>query len=78
MSRLDEHNETREKVLEAIQNFWDRNGYSPSLRDLSKAVRTSLGTRTSTSVIDYHLRRLEKAGKILQDPGVARSIRLVK
>ncbi|MHA2085209.1 MAG: LexA family protein [Candidatus Thorarchaeota archaeon] len=78
MRTPDEYNETREKVYRAIENFWDDNGYSPSIRDLSNAVRTHFGAKTSTSVINWHLRILEKNGRILQDRGVARSIRLVK
>lgn len=46
-------------------------GCSPSTRDLMQATDI-----TSTSVLRYHLKRLEAAGLITLDHGVARSIRV--
>lgn len=59
---------TTAAVLEAIRAFWDEEGYSPSFHDIMDATGI-----TSTSVVSYHLLRLERAGVMKRTPGVARS-----
>lgn len=60
-------------VLQAIKAFWAENGFSPSIRDIGEATGV-----TSTSVIQYHLLRLEQAGLIKRTPRVARSYVLIE
>lgn len=60
------------KVYDYIQKYIESNGYSPSLRDMSKKFKTS------TSAINHSLGILEGRGLIKRDPVIARSIRLVK
>lgn len=59
-------------VLRYIGRYVAENGYPPSVRDIQHGL-----TISSTSVVDYHLQKLEKAGEIEREPGVARAIRLV-
>ena len=59
---------TTDLVLQAIETFWAEEGYSPSIRDIMEATSIS-----STSVVRYHIDRLEWAGVIERTPGIARS-----
>lgn len=60
-------------VLRAIVEFKQANdGASPAVREL--AAMTGMA---STSTIDYHLSRLEDAGLIQREYGLARVIRVV-
>lgn len=64
--------DTRARVLIAIESHWAENGYAPTLRDIQEAANIS-----STSVVSYHLKRLEAMGKIKPRPYYkARTIRL--
>lgn len=67
-----ERPDTTQLVLDAIRIYWEQNGFSPSIKDLLEMVNVS-----STSVIVYHLDKLEKAEYIKRVPGVARSITLI-
>ena len=49
----------QEQMLQFIREFLHRKGYPPSIRDIAQAVGIS-----STSVVDYNLRALERAGYI--------------
>lgn len=60
-------------VLEAIKAFWVAEGFSPSIRDIMEATGIS-----STSVVRYHIIKLERAGVIERTPGVARSYVLIE
>lgn len=62
----------QEAILEFINRFLDRNGYPPSIRDIGSAVGIS-----STSVVNYNLKLLEREGFIARDPEVSRGLRLV-
>jgi repressor LexA len=63
----------REKVmLDYIEHYYADKGYSPSMRELATV------TNTSTSVVDYHLRALEREGYIAREREQARSIRLLR
>jgi SOS-response transcriptional repressor LexA len=63
--------ERRSALLAAIEQYWARHGYGPSIRDLVAMTGWS-----STSVVDYHLRELHGHGLIDWDRRVARSIRV--
>ena len=66
-------NGTTDLVLEAIKAFWDSEGFSPCMRDVMQATGIS-----STSVVSYHIGKLERVGAIRRTPGVARSYRVVR
>ena len=51
--------ERQEAVLGFIRSFWLARGYAPSVREIRDGVPLS-----STSVVDYHLRRLERRGLV--------------
>jgi len=61
----------QQRILECIREFIHERGYPPTVRDLARELGIS-----STSVVDYHLRRLEQAGWIARDPRFSRGIRL--
>jgi repressor LexA len=61
----------QQRILECIRDFIQERGYPPTVRDIARELGIS-----STSVVDYHLRRLEQAGWIERDPRSSRGIRL--
>lgn len=64
----------REKsVFAYLVKFHTERGYSPSVRDISKATGFK-----STSLVVFYLDKLEKAGWIERDPDIARAIRIVE
>jgi len=60
------------KILDYIRRFKDESGYSPSVRDIQDALRIS-----STSVVDYNLKELEKKELIRRGRGISRAIELI-
>jgi repressor LexA len=62
----------QEAILQFINEFLQQNGYPPSIRDIGTAVSIS-----STSVVNYNLKILEREGYISRDPEVSRGLRLV-
>lgn len=60
------------RILNVIGSFTDQHGYPPSIRDIGQAVGIS-----STSVVDYNLRVLEREGFIRRDREISRGIELV-
>ncbi|OQY25797.1 MAG: repressor LexA [Anaerolineaceae bacterium 4572_32.1] len=63
---------TRQKhILAFIREFIIDNGYPPSIREIGEAADIS-----STSVVNYNLKALEKKGLIARDRTVSRGIRL--
>ena len=60
------------RILEFIRSFIDDHDYPPSIRQIQEACDIS-----STSVVDYNLRALEKSGQIRRDRDVSRGIELV-
>ena len=62
----------KKRMLEFIQNFIDDNGLPPTVRDIQKACEIS-----STSVVDYNLRLLDRDGYLNRRPDVARGIELL-
>ena len=63
--------EQERRILECIRDFIQERGYPPTVRDIARELEIS-----STSVVDYHLKRLEQARWIERDPRSSRGIRL--
>ena len=63
--------ERQNKILSFLNNFTLDNGYPPTIREIGKAVGI-----TSTSVVNYNLDALQRAGFIYRDRTVSRGIRL--
>jgi len=59
-------------MLEFIGEFLDENGLPPTVRDIQHACGIS-----STSVVDYNLRLLQRDGFLRRRPDVARGIELL-
>ena len=60
-------------ILEFLESFIDEHGYPPTVRDIQHGCSIS-----STSVVDYNLRHLEREGYINRDPDVSRGIGLTE
>ena len=75
MSRdLKEHGiELREQIYQYISNYINDMGYSPTVREIGKAV----GLKSSSSVYS-HLSKLEIEGRIETKPYSPRTIRIIK
>jgi repressor LexA len=63
--------ERQRRILEFIRSYISEHGYPPSNREIGRAVGI-----TSTSVVDYNLRRMERKGLLTCDPRVSRGIKL--
>ena len=59
------------KVLDFIEKFMEENSYPPSVRDMCKGLNIS-----STATIVYHLRKLEKQGKLSREKQKNRAIEI--
>ena len=62
----------RQRILGFINEFIQDNGIPPTVRDIQSACDVS-----STSVVDYNLRLLERDGYLNRRPDVARGIELL-
>ena len=62
----------RQRILDYIHEFIQENGLPPTVRDIQKACDIS-----STSVVDYNLRLLNRDGYLNRRPDVARGIELL-
>lgn len=62
----------QQKTLNAIRNYIDEHGISPSFRDVSE-----LRGLASTSTVQMHFKRLQKAGAITLRQGVPRSVQVL-
>ena len=62
----------QQAILRFIRKFIDDKDYPPSIRDIQEDCRIS-----STSVVDYNLKALERLGYIHRDREVSRAIELV-
>ena len=60
------------RILEFVARYTGEHGYPPSIREIGQAVGIS-----STSVVDYNLRALERQGLIRRDREVSRGLGLV-
>ena len=61
------------RILEYVRDFIDERDYPPSIRQIQEACDIS-----STSVVDYNLRILERLGYVRRDREVARAIELLQ
>jgi len=59
------------RIFEYIRGFIDEHDYPPSIRQIQEACQIS-----STSVVDYNLRILERLGYIRRDREISRGIEL--
>ncbi len=59
------------RILNFLRQFLEEKGYPPSIRDIVNGCKIS-----STSVVEYNLRILEREGYIRRDPEVSRGIEL--
>ncbi|MEX2247475.1 MAG: transcriptional repressor LexA [Dehalococcoidia bacterium] len=59
-------------IMQFIRSFIDEHDYPPSIRDIQLGCQIS-----STSVVDYNLKALERLGYIRRDREVSRAIELV-
>jgi repressor LexA len=62
----------QKSILEFLRRFREGKDYPPTIRDILKGCKIS-----STSVVDYNLRILEKEGYIRRDREVSRGIELL-
>jgi repressor LexA len=62
----------QEAIMRFLREFIDDHDYPPAIRDIQVACNIS-----STSVVDYNLKRLEEAGLIRRDRDVSRGIELL-
>jgi repressor LexA len=62
----------QQQILEFMHAFVEENSYPPSIRDILSGCGIS-----STSVVDYNLKALERAGYIRRDREVSRAIELL-
>jgi repressor LexA len=62
----------QQKILSFIRRFIDEKEYPPSIRDIQVGCAIS-----STSVVDYNLKALERMGYIRRDREVSRAIELL-
>jgi len=60
------------QILEYLREFLEEKDYPPSIRDIQVGCAIS-----STSVVDYNLRKLEEKGFIRRDSEVARGIEVL-
>ncbi len=63
----------QQNILRAIRDSMESVGYPPTVREICTATGT-----TSTSVVNYNLKRLEEKGYLLRDPETSRGIRLTE
>ena len=63
--------ERQRRILDFIARFQQRHSYPPTIREIGQDASIS-----STSVVDYNLRLLERLGYLRRDPDVSRGIEL--
>src|SRR5215207_50333 len=64
--------ERQQRILDFVGEYTGDHGYPPSIREIGQAVGIS-----STSVVDYNLRVLERGGHIRRDREVSRGLELM-
>jgi repressor LexA len=69
---MDDLSAKQKQILDYLREFLDENDYPPSIRDIQIGCSIS-----STSVVDYNLRKLEEKGAIRRDREVARGIEVL-
>jgi len=71
-SQFEELSAKQQGIFRFLQEFIDEHDYPPSIRDIQNGCDIS-----STSVVDYNLKRLEEKGFIRRDREVSRAIELL-
>jgi len=69
MKDIKDPSEKQQKILHFIDKFIDEHDYPPSIRQIQEACAIS-----STSVVDYNLRALERGGYIRRAREISRGI----
>jgi len=64
--------EKQQRIITFLRDFLEEHDYPPSIRDIQQGCDIS-----STSVVDYNLKRLEEKGLIRRDREVSRAIELL-
>jgi len=67
--RASRYHEKEQAIFDYITETIEREGYSPTVRDIQKALDIK-----STSTVHAYLARLEEKGMIRKDPGKSRTI----
>ena len=62
----------QDRMLQFIQDFLEDNRYPPTVRDIQAGCEVS-----STSVVDYNLRILQREGYLRREADVSRGIELL-
>lgn len=62
-----------EVILEFIKKFHEENGYAPTYRE----IRDGVGLSSTSQVVPY-IDDLIHEGKLIKEPGVARTLRIVE
>jgi len=62
----------QQQILEFLRQYLDEYRYPPSVRDIQKGCNIS-----STSVVDYNIRALQRLGYVRRSPDVSRGIELL-
>ena len=60
-------------ILRFMEGYLKAKGFPPTIREIGAATGI-----TSTSVVNYNLNRLAKAGYVERTPNASRGIRLLK
>ncbi len=60
------------QILEMIEEYAEEFGYPPTIREIGEAV-----TISSTSVVSYNLKVLQRKGLLARSPDVSRGLRLL-
>jgi repressor LexA len=63
--------EKQQRILQFVEDFLGEHDYPPSIRDIQQGCDIS-----STSVVDYNLKRLEERGLLHRDREISRAIQL--
>lgn len=61
------------EMYQAIDSFIDKNGYSPSYKELAKATG-----KANSSTAFHIIKRLERRGYVASIPGSGRSLIIIK
>ena len=69
---MDKLSERQRHIMDFIRKFLRENGYPPTIREIGEAAHIS-----STSVVDYNLKGLERLGLIRRDRTISRGIEIV-
>ncbi len=62
----------QQEILDFLRSYIEEHDYPPSIRDIQEGCNIS-----STSVVDYNLRKLEEKGYIRRDREISRGIELL-